>query len=590
MDNVEIKNLSEAKKEYTQQLVNLLKNDIYKGLNTLYQSVKDNENYLEQFQVKLREIPKWNQDIIDQKYQDFITNTGCDWLDELLQAVFISNTAILTTVKSRNNNHSKIDLTIPKCSRFLHKCYIESAREIFKNPYLYLNDLDYKETQKNMRETLELISLSIENSIRNLLPMKDILRQYLTGADINANKGTDFHLSDNTITQKVEPTKDEKIIQKLEEAVEQINNNELVVDNHVEELKPSDDLEKINLDTFNEKNKILNENIEKLNDINSESEDDDNEEELIDYMKSLNKNIGTETEMKMYENETLYDNNLESTEKKQINIADLSDKNFEQHNLILENNESENEDIKEENDEIRLEENLENDEVRVEGNLENDEIRVEENLENNELLMQPEVNEIFETTNFKLDNQQEVKESPEPENLNLLLNPLNENKPMINQLDTLIDDNIIEPPILDTIMEEKLKLNTSTILPPNKFDDNQSLDENETSIGKYELNLENLEVNDTLKEANNLIKNFNNHQELTKEMDEMKIDLTNINEINDNYIDINNTEKKEPNQIVINLKKNNMASEKKDNLLQAFQSGSNDENELYQVDLPDDLK
>ena len=590
MDNVEIKNLSEAKKEYTQQLVNLLKNDIYKGLNTLYQSVKDNENYLEQFQVKLREIPKWNQDIIDQKYQDFITNTGCDWLDELLQAVFISNTAILTTVKSRNNNHSKIDLTIPKCSRFLHKCYIESAREIFKNPYLYLNDLDYKETQKNMRETLELISLSIENSIRNLLPMKDILRQYLTGADINANKGTDFHLSDNTITQKVEPTKDEKIIQKLEEAVEQINNNELVVDNHVEELKPSDDLEKINLDTFNEKNKILNENIEKLNDINSESEDDDNEEELIDYMKSLNKNIGTETEMKMYENETLYDNNLESTEKKQINIADLSDKNFEQHNLILENNESENEDIKEENDEIRLEENLENDEIRVEENLENDEIRVEENLENNELLMQPEVNEIFETTNFKLDNQQEVKESPEPENLNLLLNPLNENKPMINQLDTLIDDNIIEPPILDTIMEEKLKLNTSTILPPNKFDDNQSLDENETSIGKYELNLENLEVNDTLKEANNLIKNFNNHQELTKEMDEMKIDLTNINEINDNYIDINNTEKKEPNQIVINLKKNNMASEKKDNLLQAFQSGSNDENELYQVDLPDDLK
>ena len=55
--------------------------------------------------------------------------------------------------------------TFSKCSRFLHKCYIESAREMFKNPYLFMNDLDYKTTQKNMRDALELISISIENSI-----------------------------------------------------------------------------------------------------------------------------------------------------------------------------------------------------------------------------------------------------------------------------------------------------------------------------------------------------------------------------------------------------------------------------------------
>lgn len=53
MDNVEIKNLSEAKKEYTQQLVNILKNEIYKGINTLYTSVSNQDNYLEEFQSKL---------------------------------------------------------------------------------------------------------------------------------------------------------------------------------------------------------------------------------------------------------------------------------------------------------------------------------------------------------------------------------------------------------------------------------------------------------------------------------------------------------------------------------------------------------
>lgn len=544
MDNVEIKNLSEAKKEYTQQLVNILKNEIYKGINTLYVSVKDNNNYLEEFQSKLREIPKWNQDIIDQKYQDFISNSGCDWLEELLQAVFISNTAILTTVKSRNPVQNKIDLTIPKCSRFLHKCYIESAREMFKNPYLFMNDLDYKTTQKNMRDALELISISIENSIRNLLPMRDILRQYLKDVEINADKGTDFHLSDETITQKQETSKDEKIIEQLENVVEKINNNELVEAKNIEE--------EINIDTLNEKNKLLNENIERLNDINSESEDDDNGEELIDYMKSLNKNIGTETEMKAYENETLVDNNLEITEKKQINIADLSDKNFEQHNLILEQNDSDNE-------ENKVEENIENNNL------------IEENIENNNLI---EENEIFKTHEFNQNFSQE--ESPVQENLNLIMN---EQEPkLINEMNTMIDN-----------FKPINEINTGTVLPPNDFNDQESLDENETSIGKYELNLDNLEVNDTLRQASNLIKNFNNDQEMTKDMDDMKIDLTNINNMEED-LQLINSEKKEPNQIVINLKKNNGFQEKKENLIPEFDSGSNGENELYQVDLPDDLQ
>ena len=523
MDNVEIKNLSEAKKEYTQQLVNILKNEIYKGINTLYISVKDNQNYLEEFQSKLREIPKWNQDIIDKNYQDFITNSGCDWLDELLQAVFISNTAILTTVKSKNTVENKIDLTIPKCSRFLHKCYIDSAREFFKNPYLFMNDLDYKTTQKNMRDALELISISIENSIRNLLPMRDILRQYLKGVEINAEKGTDFHLSDETITQKQETSKDEKIIEQLENVVEQINNNEIIekvpISNEAQifQEEPKDLLKVENMDTLNEKNKLLNENIERLNDINSESEDDNNEEELIDYMKSLNKNIGTETEMKIYENETLVDNNLESTEKKQINIAELSDKNFEQHNLVLENNESDN-------DEIKIEDNFEDPNLIKNQNLLEEDVEDDLfNNDNNGL-------DMAATTFFNQPNEeQQIHKLTVPENFNLPI----EESPVPENLNLIMNNNMNFKPN---------EINTSTILPP-KFG-GESLDENETSIGKYELNLENLELNDTLKEASNLIKNFNNDEEITRDMDEMKIDLTNINNIEDE-LQLINSEKKE---------------------------------------------
>ena len=162
MENIEIKNLAEAKKEYTTQMINILKPEIYKGIKEVFDISNDDNDKLVDFQKKLREIPKWNQEIIDLKYNTFIKNTNCDWLDDLLQAVFISNTAILTTVKCKNNV-KKIDLTIPKCSRFLHKCYIESAREFFKNPFLLCNEIDYKHQQKNMRDSLELISISIEN-------------------------------------------------------------------------------------------------------------------------------------------------------------------------------------------------------------------------------------------------------------------------------------------------------------------------------------------------------------------------------------------------------------------------------------------
>jgi hypothetical protein len=564
MDNVEIKNLSEAKKEYTQQLINLLKNDIYNGIKNIYSTVLDKENYLEEFQNRLREIPKWNQDVIDQKYQDFIKNTSCDWLDELLQAVFISNTAILTTVKSKNNVQNKIDLTIPKCSRFIHKCYIETAREIFKNPYLFLNDLDYKTTQKNMRETLDLISISVETSIRNMLPMRDILRQYLKDVEINADKGTDFHLSDETITQKQEPNKDQEIIQQLENAVEEINNNNLDVKN-IDEPKfneeEDDDDEEINHNTLIEKNKLLNDNINRLNDINSESEEEDNEEELIDYMASLNKNVGTETEMKAYENETLIDNNLDTTDKRQINIADLSDKHFEYDNV-------ESPEISDNEDEEKIEP------FKTSGfNIPELEPNNQEKIESdNEKIEQPEMNNLI-SDNIILDNQMISNQNMEESNKN----------------DDVSDDNI-------DLNNIKNNIYTGTILPPINFleDENSDEDVNETGIGKYELDLGkyeldlgNIQVNQTLKEASNLINNFNKEeQELNKDMNDMKIDLSNINDV-ENDIQFLTSEKKEPNQIVINLKKNN--SEKRD-LIRVLESDSNDENELYQVDLPDDLK
>ena len=67
----------------------------------------------------------------------------------------------------------KINLKIPKIDHFIHKCYIESAREMWKNPYLFNENVPGHEYQRNSKEIELIIKLSIENTIRNLLPIRE---------------------------------------------------------------------------------------------------------------------------------------------------------------------------------------------------------------------------------------------------------------------------------------------------------------------------------------------------------------------------------------------------------------------------------
>ena len=76
--------------------------------------------------------------------------TDCDWLDDLITAVFISHTKILTSIGA-NTSNTNIDLVIPKTIHFIHKCYINIAREMWKNPYLFNEFIAASEYQKNMR-------------------------------------------------------------------------------------------------------------------------------------------------------------------------------------------------------------------------------------------------------------------------------------------------------------------------------------------------------------------------------------------------------------------------------------------------------
>ena len=180
MEELSINILVEAKNEYTKQLTNILVPYIYEGFESIYSDAVDldRKNSLKTFQTLLFKVPKWNQEMIDTEAERIINASKCSYLGDLLTAVFVANAKILTAVSSINRG-KKINLKVPQISQFMHKCYIEGAREFYKNPYLFDRSCRTMEKHRNLREALTIVNSTIEEAVRKLLPMQDILQQYL---------------------------------------------------------------------------------------------------------------------------------------------------------------------------------------------------------------------------------------------------------------------------------------------------------------------------------------------------------------------------------------------------------------------------
>jgi len=224
--------LLEVKQEYTKQLSNLLVPVMYEGLNSIYKEAKKNnrDSPMKMFQILLSRIPNWNQNIVIGEYNRIINQTQCDWINDLITAVFISHAKILSSITTKKKNKT-LNLKIPNGDFFIHKAYIECARQFWKNPYLYYDDVNTIEYQRNMREVELIIEQSINETIRKLLPVKNILQQYITIDDESSSSSSSSSSSDSE--KKEKNTKKKKINKNSEE--EKAKYNEEYITNNITE-------------------------------------------------------------------------------------------------------------------------------------------------------------------------------------------------------------------------------------------------------------------------------------------------------------------------------------------------------------------
>ena len=207
--------LVETKNEYTTHLINILNPLIFEGILSIYkeaQEIAGQDNVLKIFQTFLKRIPKWNQTIIEKETNRIINSSqSYGWLGDLIKATLKANLVVLMynpTVKSQ----TKLDNSFYKninVNDFIHKVYIECAREIWNNPYLLYHNYPPIEIKRNQRDCMNIIKDCIKEAIRKLLPVKHILQIYL-GEDMELN-----NIEDNDNFEKVMSDAEEKNLTKL---------------------------------------------------------------------------------------------------------------------------------------------------------------------------------------------------------------------------------------------------------------------------------------------------------------------------------------------------------------------------------------
>lgn len=185
MDDFNVSALHESKNEWGARLVTLLTPLIIDGYQSILQEsiqvCKNNDEfdkYLMTFQNLICRIPKWNQQIIENERKLICEKSRCNYLEDLVTCVHIIQLKILTSMRV-GQKQKKIDINIPKLDDFIHKVYVNVARKIYKNVYLFKVDIEPLQIQKNYRELEIIVQECILNTLRESIPVEAILKAYM---------------------------------------------------------------------------------------------------------------------------------------------------------------------------------------------------------------------------------------------------------------------------------------------------------------------------------------------------------------------------------------------------------------------------
>jgi len=192
MSDSSINVMVEAKKEYTAQLCNIMCPFMIEAFQSIYQEAmtkSKGKQVLIQYQKLLKEIQKSDNYLISE--QSTRINNSYTWFNDLLAAVFVSNVKILSSVRLGNQS-KKISLKLPTNDKFIYTAYINAAKDIYKNPYVFTDNISEHERDETL--TKRFVNV-IVNTIQDMIPVQEILKTYIS-QDPGSTDEVDVNMGD----------------------------------------------------------------------------------------------------------------------------------------------------------------------------------------------------------------------------------------------------------------------------------------------------------------------------------------------------------------------------------------------------------
>jgi hypothetical protein len=273
MDDYSISSLTDSKNEWCARLVSILTNTIIQGIKSIFNEanklcIENNENnkYLMTFQNLLSQIPNWNPSTIEQERKRIEQVSGCNYLEELITCVHIIQLKALTCIRV-GQKQKKIDIDIPSLDKFIHQVYINTARKLYTNIYLFEKDIMPLQVQRNNRELETLIKEAILIAIRENIPVERILHAYMDETEeeevIEKHKANETDISNNNLSTNQKLSSNTHTSNNLKETVEP----ELSIDEKLDIV--ADNISKNN--TENDTENDIENNIENNTENNTEN-------------------------------------------------------------------------------------------------------------------------------------------------------------------------------------------------------------------------------------------------------------------------------------------------------------------------------
>ena len=228
MDDFNVSSLHESKNEWGSRLLTILTPHVVDGLKSIFDEAvklcKDNnemDKYLMTFQNFITRIPKWNPTIIETERKRIVEKSGCNYLEDLVTCVHIIQLKLLTAIRV-GQKQRKIDVSIPKIDDFIHKVYINVARKVYKNVYLFEINIPPLQVQKHFRELEIIVQECILNTVRDSIPIESILQAYM---DQTVEEDVVEEVKEQIIEQPTKKEEETQIIKEGGSTEEKVDSN-----------------------------------------------------------------------------------------------------------------------------------------------------------------------------------------------------------------------------------------------------------------------------------------------------------------------------------------------------------------------------